>query len=157
EARAPICLGSQSHSRPNRPHISSDIHQCQRARKQNQPVAPITRGAASQQHLHFSVRFQCLATRPAHRRGVFRFGEGAFTETARGAQEPISKKLRFFARTPLEPLLHWKNLSELSLGANDTPDVKERIFPQKPPKRINFLSALRSGVNQAESPANFSS
>jgi len=31
--------------RPNRPHISSDIYQCQRARRQNQPASPQSLGA----------------------------------------------------------------------------------------------------------------
>ncbi|WP_156894415.1 hypothetical protein [Rhodobacter xanthinilyticus] len=93
-------------SQPNRPHISSDIYQCQRAGKQNQPVAPNLVAPLANLISIFSFAFSRLRFRPLHRRAVFRFGEALFTDHTQNPQGPFSKKLRFFARAAREALFY---------------------------------------------------
>ncbi|WP_206198490.1 hypothetical protein, partial [Thioclava sp. F1Mire-8] len=82
--------------RPNRPHISSDIYQCQRARRQNQPASPQSLGALPANRISkISFAVSPLRAFPAPRCGVFRFGEAVFTDHTGESQVPFSKNFRF--------------------------------------------------------------
>ena len=86
----------QSSKQPNRPHIPSDIPSCQRARDNINQVRFQFPFSAPAEPSQIFVRFQCLATRPAPRCGVFRFGEGVFTDRRGGPQGLFFGKMTFF-------------------------------------------------------------
>ena len=94
-------------SQPNRPHISSDIYQCQRAGKQNQPVAPNLVAPLANLISVFSFAFSRLRFRPLHRRAVFRFGEALFTDHTQNPQGPFLKKIDRSSTFFVRPLVSW--------------------------------------------------
>ena len=89
--------------RPNRPHISSDIRQCQRARKQNQPVAHHLVAPLANPFPNFRLLSSALRRLPATGAVCSASVRGYLRITSRLRKRLFHFSRRFLAQEPKSP------------------------------------------------------
>ena len=130
EAREPICVGLVD--RPNRPHISSDFYQCQRARGKNEPEPPfLWRFGPLTSEVFLTV---CFGPFPSRR---FRRPVAVCSASVRGVLRiPAGVRKRIFRETVIffiPPNFCWGNAQKKS-KKRQGPCPKSGLFlPSAPP------------------------